>query len=134
MRINQPFVILSAEQPDLSDDLNRARHNWLRDKISRYEPIECEGCYKGARERSLLVITPGGDDGELYGELHSLARVFARESILYVDANGVAWLDYIDRNQPNDSLGHFTEVAKEYALECAAYTNVVGRYFVASGQ
>lgn len=131
MRISQPFAIISAELSSLSNAENARRTEWLRQKLRTYEPVECEGSYQGSKEQSFIVILPSGDSGgELYGLVRSLARALNQESILYVDASGAAWLDYVQGAQETESIGHFKEVEKAVALEASAYTKVVGRYFV----
>lgn len=98
MNTETPFVVLSAFKQSAVPDTNAHRHRELLGLIRDFHltAVEVEGCYHGILERSILVFLPEGDSGYDYDNVRAMARAFNQESIVYVDANRYAYLDWLD--------------------------------------
>ncbi len=134
MNIEIPFYILSAASSTTCTARENAhRHKTLRRQLRGYgfAVADCEGCYNGVTESSLLVL----DDKPIHGDAdfvrHSvlrLARAWGQESILEVDANRGARLTFMNNDSPI-SLGKFTAVMAQYAKHESAWTRRNGQYY-----
>lgn len=96
MNISTPFIVISAERPDWSDEINKWRSDsMLRQlaalpNLTKESIIPLRGKYDGIEERSFLVFLPSGENHPHFYDLIRLARRWGQESVLYVDANSQA--------------------------------------------
>lgn len=113
-----PFVLISSNAlPVLFDTITALG----------LSPTEVNGKYQGINEKSLLVpLRSFNDDSRL---LLELAHVHNQESILLVDANGLASLEY-PKDHSSRFIGRIFQVPKEHAERMAAYTEINGEYFI----
>lgn len=119
MTSKTPFTIISAKLPRYSDEANAARtralESQLRGRNLNFLPVQ--GCYKGQRERSFLVLCDGLDTerGRAFNLCALLAERYGQESILYVDGGRYASLAVIKTGGRLGSrevpLGRWREVA-----------------------
>ena len=84
---NKRIVILSAEQADKSESVNAHATDNLRHALSGWlyagnidSVLTCDGQYKGAPERSFLIIC----DADQVNYVAKLANVFNQECVLVV--------------------------------------------------
>lgn len=133
MRTNTPFVVLSAENPQWLADVNDWRTRSLEAQLRRddlqFAPME--GNYNGHAEASFLVFCPGGDSGPAFTLVRKLAVRWGQESVLYVDANRMATLVYLD-GRKSVELGMWHETGAGVAAKAGSFTYEpnAGRYFV----
>jgi len=130
-----PVMILSGERLEHSKQQNAAAHNALCAALKRAEIpfIESEGCYKGAREKS--VIAAADSDKRRRFILHTAFRLL-QESVLYIDGNRRASLRHTGRlhfaGETMARLGKLIAVPEAVALNRDAWTrsNETGAYYV----
>lgn len=130
MRTSTPFVILSAQCADLSDDINLWRTASMRRQLHNSAllgpVLPVLGKYNGIEERSFLVFLPGGNEHRAaFDELLRIAARWQQESILYVDANRYASLYYPHADGMIHTachLGRWIEVSKGVASDLEAFT------------
>lgn len=91
------FVLLSAFRSEFAEDLNIARHAQLLTQLLArdFGAKTVTGAYKGVSELSLCVPITGGEDGDDFAELLSLARRYGQESILHVSSQRHAALIHV---------------------------------------
>lgn len=87
-----------------------------------------KGVYKGKSEDSLLVPLREWQDNLV---LKELGRIHKQESILLVDANGLASLEYMD-DYRSVMIGKFRSIDKHEIVNLESYTEMNGEYFHAS--
>lgn len=131
MRINsyRPFIILSVNQPDASDDTNYSNHNRLKN-ILKDGFVECIGYTKlWGTERCLMVFARDVNPTVLASRVVTLMRECRQEAILFVDQFRNAHFEY-DRPEDNDReyIGVWTEISQPEA-EAQDHTMVLGKYF-----
>lgn len=128
MNTQTPVIIFSVCRADRAAYLNRdatsAAENALNARGIPY--FNATGAYAGTREDSFVIQ----DIGENRLTAWTLAKWHAQDSILCIDANGMAGLEYLD-GRPRTPLGRFREVSEQYARDRDAWTECNGRYFVA---
>jgi hypothetical protein len=135
MRNILPFVILSAARAELSDGQNDWRHMLLaRDlRLDHMEFSETSGSWQGVAERGYLVPVAGGIDSERFVTLLHVARNYAQDAILYVDATGEAHIvmvkDSTDLDIVMQSAGVWTEYSPPYP-PTQDFTEIEGRRYV----
>lgn len=119
-----PFLIFSVELAGRPAEINRALHVLAQsDLLAKSVPFtETRGHYAGSDERSLLVP----DSPYNRGAVTRLVTEYEQESILAVDANGRARLEYLDGREPV-SLGQFVEVSDTAGLD--GWTELNGRFY-----
>lgn len=120
------YVLISAELATLDPTENAERTRAMADDLaaSALPHKQVQGCYAGTIEASFLVICP---DASSYMTLAALGRQFGQESILAVDADDNARLDYLasDYSVP---VGKMIGVSAATALaeHSEAYTLIPG--------
>lgn len=127
------FIILSAYQSDLSDSENINEHETLEYMLNSWglSFTECEGMYKGQKEKSFLVIIKSF---EWLKFLSNLAWYdFNQESVLTRYNNNIFLsFDYNDRTQPNVYFDSLKSVKESEALKSEGYTKRLdtNQYFI----
>lgn len=125
-----PFAIFSAELAGESQKLNEARHAFLvrqLDNSGQAIDDSLQGCYKGSRERSVLVLLPLGEDSWQFTQVMNLAKAFQQESVLFVDANRAASLHYTDGRV--EFIGQWTAITADDSLWFDSYTEAHGSHY-----
>lgn len=131
-----PFVIVSAFKAGYPLDRNMARHGALRTFLesSGMDFMEVDGCYKGERERSLLVNLYRGTADPVFEDVCTYAGYFGQESVLHVSESGYAYLfelgEFIGDEPEMVYLGRWAETDAATAAEADAYTEADGRFWV----
>lgn len=135
MNTQIPFYVFSVQRSELSEEENRGRvgfvRTWLKRAGIRAYPVV--GRYKGEEESSFIVFdnTPGSD--EMRRHVLNIANLYEQESILHVDANGLAYL-YSSTGALLSTLGMWREIPAEQAAQLEAVTQTAdGRYWSAGG-
>lgn len=125
-----PFYIVSGARPDFSSLANGNRtdslERWLR--AGGFATVQVNGCYKGNRERSILIIDDAPSNSLCESAVMRLARQYEQESVLAVDANRQARLIYCD-DRSFESIGQWRGVSKKTAEHSDAYTERAGQYY-----
>jgi hypothetical protein len=108
-------LFISAELSTLSDAQNKARTRSLSDILaglseSGFQVSEVQGCYMGSLETSYRVTCPDNDLFNL-SMIRTIARQFGQHSILWVNADGQSFLDYLDGNM--EHLGTMKKLEKQ---------------------
>lgn len=128
MRIQRPFVIFSAERESLNSFVNDQRTRFMSHVLTKrgipYQHVQ--GKYKGHTEQLFLVFTQEGD--EYADVIEKLARLYDQESILFVDANGLAYLLMV-REGRTIELGKFKEIPEADLGELQAYTKIEDKFY-----
>lgn len=124
-----PFVLLSAERPNWSDEVNKGRTEFLRHQLiaRKAEFLRVDGNYKGRAEASFLVLTPNGTDDAQFTNAVQLARRYGQESILYVASDRSAYLIEIagpefPQGREVTYVGNWSEIADGAKEQLDAYT------------
>lgn len=124
-----PFYIVSGALPGLEDRENAARcetvQRWL--ESDGYATAVVRGCYQGAIEPAILVID---DRDDCRAAVLRVARQYAQDSILAVDANRAARLVYCETGE-RESLGQWQCVTEFEAKKRDAWTSRAGFYYIA---
>lgn len=89
--------------------------------------LEAEGCYKGEKERSLVIQLHGVNKLPMFLQW---AKDFKQESILWVDSYQRALLVYPERPNHSDDVGRWQEVDESTALAQDAWTKVGDLYYI----
>jgi enoyl-[acyl-carrier-protein] reductase (NADH) len=128
MITESPFVIFSAELASLSEESNRNRTALMAGALSNrgIEWQRVDGAYEGHREASFLVFTYEGSDTA--DQIEKLAQHYQQESILYVDAQRLAYLLMV-REGRTIELGKFKELTWAEAERASNYTEIGGRVY-----
>lgn len=137
MNIKPNKVIFSAERSELTASENANRIEKAIDMLRRdgFYPMVGQGVYRydnGERcsETSLLLSSDNiqGHQDQVNVAM-SVALMFNQESILIVDSEDNAQLQYLDGRQVN--LGRLTEVSEAEALSGGTgYSIFGGRYWI----
>jgi hypothetical protein len=129
MKTSNPFVLISADVPDVTGVQAEMRRTWFELKLTQlgFSFRKVSGSYKHEPEVSYIVLIES--DGQ-YASLFRLADAFKQEAVIIVDANGYAALFAADGNHIQE-LGEFREVSAEEAANEGNYTHVDGRYYAA---
>lgn len=134
MRTQEPVTIISAERADLPADQNAWRTLRMRRDLDldKRAYSEVDGCYKGVCEHAFMVLTPGGEGSDVWDYLVRKARQWKQESLLHVDANGIASIYMVDTERWG-CLGTMRVVDEATAKASNAFTRTQdGRYYVAA--
>lgn len=131
MQSVEKFFIVSWQNPVNAPQIDSATDAELRLSLANeldiagFDRILVQGCYKGETEQAYLCPYVGWPPVD---KLRNLARQFGQESVLIKDDDG-AYLVFANSDDLQ-YLGVWTEIDKARALECDAYTEVAGRFFV----
>lgn len=128
----QPFYILSAAREATGPLETAARTDALIDQIrgQGYSAARCTGRYNGTDEPRIIVIDPSPILASTFENfVMRLARVYAQESVLAVNADSAARLLFTDGSLPAD-LGKFTAVTRDIAERADDYTKRLGWYYI----
>jgi len=128
MITESPFIVFSAERSELSDEANHDRTKLLGGALTSrgIEWQSVAGFYDGRPETSFLVFAQEGDASA--DQIERLARHYDQESILYVDAQRLAYLLVLKEGRTIE-LGKFKEIPKSELRATRAYTKVGERYY-----
>lgn len=122
-----PFVLISA---DVFPDQNHAQRKVLRRTLRNYGlPYKTvEGCYKGDRELSFLVVI---DNNEWVSILREVGTVLGQESILWVDEEREAFLLECGGSYRDAHIGKFERVSPDKAetLDGWTYDSAADQYW-----
>lgn len=127
-----PFYILSGALSDYHAVSNQDRtdslERWLR--AEGLATVQVNGCYKGSRERSILVIDERPDNDLCESAVMRLARQYDQGSILAVDSNRQARLIHCDCDHV-ESIGRWHAVGADTVMNnpSASYTERAGQYY-----
>lgn len=109
--LTKPFIILAANNNE--DKLIEELNNF------NLEYKEVQGCYRGKKERSFLVIN---NHPSTEARLHKLARAFNQESYLKVYENDrKAQLIYLNDHNRVENIGYFQSIGKSVILDESLY-------------
>lgn len=102
------FVIISAHLPELSPLESKLRHEALRADIedAGFVATDAEGCYNGEAEPSILVTMRMRSPAFRYWAIEPLREKYGQESVLVVQNEGMAFLDY-GPDRPFAYIGHW---------------------------
>lgn len=122
-------VIFSVERAGLPPEVNQYNNARTRRflEVMGATFIEIKGVYKGIPEVSFMVFHTN-----VYLErlLKEKAKEAKQESILHIDSNNQAYLEFFN-GEKNMELGRWNEVSKDYAEKQKSYSIIQGRYFLA---
>lgn len=128
MNTSSPLVIFSAERSIYGDDINATRTQFLQRQLEqRSISYKLAHTIKdGRKEEIFIVMTHEGTYESML--IESLANRYGQRCILYVDANGLAYIRYMD-NSPDEDLGRFQEVTPYDASRKEQFTYIDGKYY-----
>lgn len=131
MNIQPQTFIISAEREELTKEQNLFRTEQLKQMLikNKIQYTVAQGCYKGQTEIAFVCIAYYQEQAETI-KLLAFTH-FKQESVLYIDSNGEASLDYATGY--TQMLGGFRQVTESQALASDAYSKVDGRYYLAGG-
>lgn len=113
------IILLSAERSNLDSEVNQHNTNSMRYSLARlglyFESVN--GVYKGVSEDSFMVF--GIQSKPMFDRIVNLAALFNQESILVVDSDSSARLEYLESGE-SVNIGTFTQVDSVLGLD--AYT------------
>lgn len=124
-----PFVLLSAERPEWSTDINAGRTEFLRHQLiaRNAEFISVDGKYKGHTEKAFLILAPEGTDDVQFANAVQLARRYGQESIMFVAADRSAYIIEIagpefPQGREVTYVGNWSEIPDGIKEQLDAYT------------
>lgn len=129
-------VLMSAFRDDRTPEANLACHEGLVRRINQhrkeYGTIQQTviGSWKGKQEVSIAVKVPMSSPSEMHAQLHSLralANAYQQEAMLFVNADGVAYIigNDADGGIDADCIGCMREVNRVTAMRMQAWTMAV---------
>ncbi len=121
-------IIFSVYHDDDSPQLNRANHSLALAQLKggHVPHFVGEGCYKGTRERCIIVRIDTPKDEQYAREL---AARYNQESILHLNASRLARLE-TPSGDVLEYLGALKVVSRETAKLRDAYTKANGCYYI----
>lgn len=135
VKTNKVFV--SAQSNRQPADRNESRHRHAVDVLRREGVAfqELDGCWQGAREKTLVLCATDVRSHEENMELAiNLARLFDQEAVLEVTNDDQATLYTLTNGLWPQKVGRFVEVTEAEALARTSYTrDADGRYFSVVG-
>ena len=107
MNTKSRFVLFSIERPGKS---NRGYKEYVESILSKHGFKKVLGSYKGVLEKSYMVLA---NEDKALNDVLTLAQKFDQESVLIVDENRVATLQYLDsilNVNSSHKLGRWTSI------------------------
>ena len=102
--------------------LNQLKRDGFKTKV-------VEGVYHGQTEKSILVLLDSKFLSVDLGYMKNYGMIFDQESILFVDADRKAELQFPSTNKA-EKLGNFVAVTKGIAIQCNNYTQDGQDYYI----
>src|ERR1019366_3210105 len=105
MNTRSRFVLFSIERPN---ETNEAFKPYVESILTKHGFKKVLGSYKGTLEDSYMVLA---NEDKALNEVIILAKEFNQESILVVDENRLATLQFLSSPSNTTILGHWTSIS-----------------------
>ncbi len=127
--VREPLTVFSVYRAERSDAENEALHRGALLELKRAgaRVSVLDGCYRGVRERSIMVVGPTFAQSSL---IRAIAARTLQESILLISITRAASLLYVESGR-HEHLGQLECVPMAEAMLHDAWSrNAEGYYFV----